>query len=173
MSNLSADALPSITSDYTALLLGVVLSATTSPSEEIESFKVVESEAGKGYGVLATRRIDRGEIIISERPLCVWEQGLTIEIARKRFDQLSPIQQKAYMELCPAQEGLQGVENEILSRRAANGFAINLPPLADGMVVPGFEEGTEHPLGFVFSRISRFNHSWSVSIGCHFHASLF
>lgn len=175
MSNLSPNALPSIASDYTALLLGVVLSATASGNEEEESaFTVIDSAAsegndgeavpagGKGLGVVATRSIERGERILSERPLCVWPQGLTIVSARNHFEQLSQEQQEAFMELCPAAEGLEGKENEILSRRAANGFAITLPPLSDGMTIPGFEEGEETTLGFVFSRVSRFNHSWSV-----------
>ena len=168
MSNLSANALPSIASDYTALLLGGVLSAGASPiEEEEEMFKVVDS-AGKGATVIAARSIERGTIIISERPLCIWPQSLTVESARNHFNQLSTTQREAYMDLCPAQEGLQGVENEILSRRAANGFAITLPPLAQGMRIPGFEEDAETTLGFVFSRVSRFNHSWSVEeyLGC-------
>lgn len=159
MSDLSPNALPSIADGYTALLLGVVLSATGPAIEEEDAmFKVVDS-AGKGFGVIAAKPIERGTIILSERPLCIWPQSLTVESARNHFEQLSTTQQEAYMELCPAVEGLQGVENEILSRRAANGFAITLPSLAEGMRIPGFAEDEETTLGFVFSRVSRFNHS--------------
>lgn len=66
---------------------------------------------------------------------------------------MSEAQQHGFMSLCKA----DGNDDDLLSRRAANGFSVEIPDLEPGQDVP-------HPghrtLGFVFERISKFNHSW-------------
>lgn len=112
---LAFDAFPSIAPDLTPYLLALVLSSTAVVlANDVPSYKVSDLRAeGKGLGAIATREIERGEIILSERPLAVWEQGLTSKKAAELFEGFSKEQKDVFMGLCMA----EGLDDEVLSRR--------------------------------------------------------
>lgn len=105
----------------------------------------------KGLATVASRRISRGEMLISEPPLVIWPQDISAQHARALVDDLSPEGKKRFWELGNAKP--DGVLDEVLAIRATNGFAVELPPLEG-------EEDERRIASMIFPRIARFNHSW-------------
>ncbi|KPV72814.1 uncharacterized protein RHOBADRAFT_55493 [Rhodotorula graminis WP1] len=152
---------PAVAPDLLPLLWGVVVSQAaydddqdedqlTSPPWEVREF------GDKGAGAVASRDIAMGELLIAERPLCIWPQGLNADEAKKLFDALSPREQDVFMQLSPGtdSEGLVQRLDEVRARRATNGFSIPLPPVS-GVTAGG------RSVGCVFPKIARLNHSCS------------
>jgi hypothetical protein len=102
----------------------------------------------KGLGAVAEKDLEKGEMLIAERPLCVWPANLDARQAKELFDQLDPREQKAYMDLAPCVAEKDANLDDIRSRRAANGFSISLP------AVPGY--CGSQPVAMVFPKISRY-----------------
>ncbi|KAM0750702.1 hypothetical protein T439DRAFT_325754 [Meredithblackwellia eburnea MCA 4105] len=105
------------------------------------------SAVGKGIGVFPTRDLAAGTLLIAERPLCVWPQGLSEEQAQNLFDNMAELEQKKFMAL-DAGNGKQMGLGEVRGRRATNGFEVHLPGRGGGKAV-----------GMVFEKIARVNHS--------------
>ncbi|GAA5825054.1 hypothetical protein JCM10212_000139 [Sporobolomyces blumeae] len=159
--DLAATSIPQVSQDLLPFLFGVVLAnAATGLDEEDEAnggvkklhsppWNVVEMP-GKGYGAVASSDLSLGQLLIAERPLCIWPSSLSAAAAQELFDQLTPREQAAYMALAPCVADDHGLD-EIRSRRAANGFEIKLPS------VPGYS-GTQM-VAMLFPKISRINHS--------------
>ena len=55
----------------------------------------------KGFGAVAAKDLDLGDLLIAERPLCVWPSKLDERQARELFDQLGEREQEAFMDLAP------------------------------------------------------------------------
>lgn len=134
------------------LLSSILYSTRESVEPSVELPWTLVQLANKGMAAIASSNLPLGTQLIAESPICIWNQSLTSSVAQELFNQLSEEQKKAYLSLCKTAEG--GVEDEILSRRAANGFAIRLPTKETE------EEGDGVVLAFVFEKISRLNHSW-------------
>lgn len=99
---------------------------------------------------MAARDLARGELLVAERPLCVWPQGLSGVQAQELFSQMGEREQKVFMQLAVTEgEGSKGM-GEILARRATNGFAVQLPLGGNG----------PRTVSMVFPKIARLNHSW-------------
>ncbi|GAA5856639.1 hypothetical protein JCM9279_006016, partial [Rhodotorula babjevae] len=153
--DLASSHVPAVAPDLLPLLWGVVVSQAaydddqdedklTSPPWEVREF------GDKGAGAVASRDIAMGELLIAERPLCIWPQGLNADAAKKLFDALTPREQEVFMQLSPGtdSEGLVQRLDEVRARRATNGFSIPLPP------VPGVTAGGRS-VGCVFPKIAR------------------
>ena len=153
--DLASSHIPAVAPDLLPLLWGVVVynaaadddqdeDKLTSPPWEVREF------GDKGAGAVASRDIAMGELLIAERPLCIWPQGLNADEAKKLFDALSPREQEVFMQLSPGtdSEGLVQRLDEVRARRATNGFAIPLP------AVPGVTAGGR-AVGCVFPKIAR------------------
>ncbi|GAA5831694.1 hypothetical protein JCM11251_000796 [Rhodosporidiobolus azoricus] len=153
-SELASSSIPSVSADLLPLLFAVVLAnAVTSDDEELEAslhsppWTVRSATDGAGLGAFASRDIGMGEMLIAERPLCVWPNGIDEQQARELFDQMSEKQKKVFMDLTDGGEEARGKLDPIRLRRACNGF--NLP-------APGFGGvGKGRNMGFVFPAIAR------------------
>ncbi|KAI5474602.1 hypothetical protein MNV49_002756 [Pseudohyphozyma bogoriensis] len=88
-----------------------------------------------------------GELLVAERPLCVWPQGLTPEGINELYSALSPRQQSVFMSLATNEQKEREGMDPLLARRGTNGFSVTLP--VGGRTV-----------GMVFPSIARINHSW-------------
>ncbi|TNY18753.1 hypothetical protein DMC30DRAFT_37797 [Rhodotorula diobovata] len=157
--DLASTHIPTVAPDLLPLLFGVVVANAafdddqdedklTSPPWEVRSF------GDKGAGAVASRDIQMGELLIAERPLMVWPNGINAEEAKKLFDGLTPREQEVFMALSPGTDGEGLVQrlDEIRARRATNGFSIPLPS------VPGLTAGGRS-VAMVFPKIARLNHS--------------
>ncbi|GAA5861632.1 hypothetical protein JCM1840_005214 [Sporobolomyces johnsonii] len=156
--DLASSSIPQVSSDLLPLLFGLVLAnAVSSDDQETEASPPwkVESKGDKGYGAIAARDIAMGELLIAERPLCIWPQGLSEAQARELFEAMGKQEQDAFMQLARTEgEGPVKQLDEIRARRATNGFAIALPP------VPGFSGSKT--VAMVFPKIARLvSSSWT------------
>ncbi|GAA5886933.1 hypothetical protein JCM6882_009390 [Rhodosporidiobolus microsporus] len=159
-SELASSSIPSVSADLLPLLFAVVLAnAVTSDDEDAEAalhtppWTVRAADSGAGQGAFASRPIALGEMLIAERPLCVWPNGLSEEEARRLFEQMSEKQKRVFLELTDGGDEVRGKLDEVRVRRACNAFS--LP-------VPGVEgAGKGRNMGFVFPKIARVNHSCS------------
>lgn len=153
--DLASTHIPTVAPDLLPLLFGVVVANAafdddqdedklTSPPWEVRSF------GDKGAGAVASRDIQMGELLIAERPLMVWPNGINAEEAKKLFDGLTPREQEVFMALSPGTDGEGLVQrlDEIRARRATNGFSIPLPS------VPGLTAGGRS-VAMVFPKIAR------------------
>ncbi|KAK4702279.1 hypothetical protein P7C70_g3941, partial [Phenoliferia sp. Uapishka_3] len=148
--HLSASSIPSISPELLLPLLAALLIASDSedPSPDPPWTPTDMSLAGKGIGCLAARPLARGELLIAERPLCVWPQGLSPERADELYQALGEKEKKVFDELAITEgKGVKGM-SAVLARRATNGFSVTLP-------------GTGANVGMIFPRIARLNHSCS------------
>ncbi|GAA6035499.1 hypothetical protein JCM8097_000282 [Rhodosporidiobolus ruineniae] len=155
---LASSSIPSVSADLLPLLFGVVLAnAVSSDDDEQEAalhsppWTVRTSSNGEGVGAFASRDIEFGETLISERPLAVWPNGIGEEEARRLFDQMSPKQQQVFMSLTDGGPEVRGKLDEIRVRRACNAFSLPVPGV-DGV-------GGGKTMSFVFPKIARVNHS--------------
>lgn len=141
---LASSHIPSISDGFLPLVLAVVLAATsTSDDDEAPPSPWTVERTSKGFGAFASRPIARGELLIAERPLCIWPQGLSQEQAQELFNKLSPKEQKVYLALSRTEgDGPVQELDEIRAIRATNGFAITLP-------------GSGSTAAFVFPRVAR------------------
>ncbi|GAA5947674.1 hypothetical protein JCM3765_001028 [Sporobolomyces pararoseus] len=151
--DLAPTSIPHASQDLLPFLFGVVL-ANAADEDDVDKLHSppwkVTSMAGKGFGAVAEKDLELGELLIAERPLCIWPANLDERQARELFEQLDEREQKVYMDLAPCVA--TDVElDEVRSRRAANGFSIALPS------VPGYC-GTQ-TVAMMFPKISRINHS--------------
>lgn len=80
---LSADQIPSVHVDFVPLMLGVVLSAIGAGAVAGEALFRVEKIDGKGDGAFANKSLKVGEVIIAERPLCIWPQVVLFTVLRR------------------------------------------------------------------------------------------
>lgn len=147
------------------ILSAVLYSARPDTTEETpaELPWTVKPATNKGFSALASSDLAIGTMLIAESPLCVWNQSLTVEAARGLFEELSEEKRAGFLSLCKTAEG--GIDDEILNRRAANGFAIRLPSAESEE-----EEGTV--LAFVFEKVSRLNHSCTPNVSQSMNVSL-
>ncbi|KZT54090.1 hypothetical protein CALCODRAFT_23634 [Calocera cornea HHB12733] len=164
--------LPYIAPSLRAHLVNILLShASDSASIPTESDPgddpyVLRSTVTKGgsasLGAFAARDLDRGEPIVTERPLCIWPQELEKDEAEAMFEQMSDVAKAELMALANAAPSNLG---EVLGRRATNGFNVELPEVEmewagvyreDG---DGKAEISPSHAGFIFPRIARINHS--------------
>ncbi|GAA5944284.1 hypothetical protein JCM10213_003212 [Rhodosporidiobolus nylandii] len=145
----AAGSIPSVAPDLLPLLFGVVLANAASEDGEEErergEWEVREGGGGEGVGAFAKRDVKMGELLIAERPLCVWPNGLSELQARQLFDQMTPAQQKVFMSLTDGGPETRGQLDEIRVRRACNGFSLPVPGV-------GGQGGGN--MGFVFPRIA-------------------
>ncbi|GAA6009933.1 hypothetical protein JCM10207_002163 [Rhodosporidiobolus poonsookiae] len=150
--DLSSSSIPSVDPSLLPLLFGVVLAnAVTSDDDNAEQalhsppWVVRSSSPGAGLGAFATEDIDLGRLLIAERPLCAWPNGIGQAEARELFDRMSDRQKEVFMSLTDGGEATQGRLDEIRVRRACNGFS--LP-------VPGVDGSEGKNVGFVFPKIA-------------------
>ncbi|GAA5982035.1 hypothetical protein JCM11641_004304 [Rhodosporidiobolus odoratus] len=164
---LGSNSVPSVSPDLLPLLFGIVLAnSVSSPRDDDEDssapqqdtsqpppWYIKSSPNGEGLGAFASRDLSIGQLLIAERPLCIWPNGLSAPQAQDLFNQMSDKQKKVFMELTDggAETRKEYSElDEVRVRRACNGFS--LPIL-------GVEEMEGRTAGFVFPRIARVNHS--------------
>lgn len=158
--DLASTSLPSIEPSFLPLLLAALLfSRDEEESQGSDLHKppwIVQDQtsSGRGLGVVASRGLARGELLIAERPLCCWPQGLTAAQAQTLFEEMGEKERSVYLTLARPEGLVVGGEGEVLGIRATNGFAVQLP-ISDG------ENGAK-VVSMVFPRISRLNHSWYV-----------
>lgn len=151
--DLAATSIPHASEDVLPFLFGVVL-ANAADDDDVDKLHSppwqVIAIPGKGFGAVAKQDLELGQLLIAERPLCIWPANLDARRARELFEQFDEREQRAYMDLAPCVATDVNLD-EILSRRAANGFSIALPS------VPGYC-GTQ-TVAMMFPKISRINHS--------------
>lgn len=122
----------------------------------------VRSVPNKGLGAFADRPIQRGEVLIAERPLLVWPTKLSLEEAQRSIAALTPNARNLYLSLANAAEPSMRMD-PIMAIRATNGFTVELPPLPDSLepaeasALPAGEAPTS--ASFIFPKIARINHS--------------
>ena len=122
----------------------------------------VRSVSNKGLGAFADRPIQRGEVLLAERPLLVWPTKLSLEEAQRSIAALTPDARDLYLSLANAAEPSMQMD-PIMAIRATNGFTVELPPLpdtlqpADASAVPA--DGPPTSASFIFPRVARINHS--------------
>ncbi|SCZ96498.1 BZ3500_MvSof-1268-A1-R1_Chr8-2g10237 [Microbotryum saponariae] len=139
--------IPSIAPDVFPLLLAVLLTTLDEddPSSSLTPpWTVLPTSSGSGYGAFASSSLNLGQLLIAERPLCIWPQGLSEQEAQKLFDRLTDDKKKVYLSL--AGEGSKegdgdGPTDRVRAVRATNGFGIELPEsggigIVVGMVFP-------------------------------------
>ncbi|KDE06233.1 hypothetical protein MVLG_03392 [Microbotryum lychnidis-dioicae p1A1 Lamole] len=148
--------IPSIAPDVFPLLLAVLLTTldeddpSSSSSSLTPPWTVLPTSSGSGYGAFASSSLTLGQLLIAERPLCIWPQGLSEQEAQKLFDRLTDDKKKVYLSLAGevSKEGDgDGPRDRVRAVRTTNGFGIELPE-SGGIVV-----------GMVFPKIARINHS--------------
>lgn len=135
---LASNSIPSVSDSLLPVILAVVLAASASEDDERASPWRVEATS-KGFGAFATQELHRGDLLIAERPLCVWPQGLSESQAKELFEQMGEKEQKVFMQLSRTEgEGPVQALDDIRAIRATNGFSIQLPGtgLTAGMVFP-------------------------------------
>ena len=119
--------------------------------------------------VKASRDIKRGELLISEHPLLIWQEGMSKTDLRQWTDQLTPSARKALFGLSQRSDALaieaQDKDNvdETARIRSANGFELELPAIPlpfNGKLPPQPSYAS-----FLFANISRINHSCLPSCG--------
>ncbi|KAL8278075.1 hypothetical protein RQP46_009535 [Phenoliferia psychrophenolica] len=147
VTHLSTASIPSVAPNLLLPLLAALLLA--SDSDDLPNdppwTPTDMTKLGKGIGCLAARALSRGDLLIAERPLCIWPQGLTPQQAEELFAAMSDKQKEVFMQLAKT-EGKSAGMSEVLARRATNGFSIKLP-------------GSGKTVGMIFPRIARLNHS--------------
>ncbi|GAA6005407.1 hypothetical protein JCM11491_003632 [Sporobolomyces phaffii] len=154
--DLAATSIPHCGPDVLPYLFGIVLANAVAGLDDEDVDKLhsppwkVASMSAKGYGAVADKDLDLGDLLIAERPLCIWPSKLDQRQAKELFDQMDEREQRAYMDLAPVVAKDANLD-DIRSRRAANGFSIALP------AVPGYS-GTQ-TVSMIFPKISRINHS--------------
>lgn len=134
---LASDSIPSISDSLLPVILAVVLAASNSDDETASPWRV--EATSKGFGAFAARELRRGELLIAERPICVWPQGLSEAQAKELFEQMGEKEQKVFMQLSRTEgDGPVQALDDIRAIRATNGFSIQLPGsgLTAGMVFP-------------------------------------
>lgn len=127
---LASSSIPHVADSLLPILLAVVLSASSSSDDDNDDPAPpwTVQQTSKGFGAFTSRPIQRGELLIAERPLCVWPQGLSEGQARELFNQLGEKEQKVFMALSRTEgEGPVKELDEIRAIRATNGFALQLP----------------------------------------------
>lgn len=148
---LATSSIPSFDPSLLIPLLAILLASASSDDPPTPPWTITDFTAdGKGLGVVSSRPIAFGELLIAERPICVWPQGLSAAQAKELFERMGGKEQAVFMQLAKT-EGVGGGD-EVLGRRGTNGFAVQLPPLGGG-------EGPK-VVSMVFPRIARLNHSW-------------
>lgn len=119
--------------------------------------------------VKARRDIKRGELLVSELPLLVWQEGMSKEDSRQWTDQLTPSARKALFSLSKRsdQSAIEAEKkdntDETARIRSANGFELELPAIPlpfNGKLPPQPTDAS-----FLFANISRINHSCLPSCG--------
>lgn len=147
---LATSSVPSFDPSLLLPLLAILLASASSDDLPTPPWTITDFSAdGKGLGVVASRPIAFGELLIAERPICVWPQGLSAARAKELFERMSRKEQAVFMQLAKT-EGVGGGD-EVLGRRGTNGFAVQLPSVGgEGLKV----------VSMVFPRIARLNHSW-------------
>ena len=93
-----------------------------------DSLFEVRDFQSKGKGAVASRDIARGEIIISETPLCVWPQDLQAKQAQSLLDALGPKARELFKSLANSQPVDSNLD-PVLGVRATNAFNVQLPPV--------------------------------------------
>lgn len=148
VAELASSSIPSTASDLLLpLLAALLLSSDSEDPSPVPPWTPTDlSSSGKGIGCLAKRDLRRGELLIAERPLCVWPRDLSEELAKELFEAMGVKEQAVFMALAKS-DGLR--LDEVRARRSTNGFAIALP-------------GSGKVVGMVFPQIARINHSWCV-----------
>ncbi|ORY57715.1 hypothetical protein BCR35DRAFT_309615 [Leucosporidium creatinivorum] len=146
---LASNSIPSISDSLLPIILAVVLASSSSQDDDDNASSPpwrVEATS-KGFGAFATRQLQLGELLIAERPLCIWPQGLSEAQAKEHFQRMSDKEQKVFLQLSRTEgDGPVRDLDEIRAIRATNGFSLQMP-------------GTGVTAGFVFPRIARINHS--------------
>ncbi|SGY89646.1 BQ5605_C039g11761 [Microbotryum silenes-dioicae] len=139
--------IPSIAPDVFPLLLAVLLTTLdeddpSSSSSLTPPWTVLPTSSGSGYGAFASSSLTLGQLLIAERPLCIWPQGLSEQEAQKLFDRLTDDKKKVYLSLAGevSKEGDgDGPRDRVRAVRTTNGFGIELPEsggIVVGMVFP-------------------------------------
>ncbi|SCV67326.1 BQ2448_5972 [Microbotryum intermedium] len=137
--------IPSLAPDLSPLLLAVLLTTLDDddPSSTLTPpWTVLPTSSGSGYGAFATQILTLGQLLIAERPLCIWPQGLSEQEAQNLFEGLSKDKKKIYLGLAgeASEDGNgEGPRDRIRAVRATNGFGIELPGSGGtvvGMVFP-------------------------------------
>ncbi|KAM0787131.1 hypothetical protein ACM66B_006383 [Microbotryomycetes sp. NB124-2] len=150
---LGPNAVPHVGEALLPVILAVVLASNSTDEDEQVAKKqtpwTVEATS-KGQGAFASRDISRGELVIAERPVCIWPQGLSEQQARELFEGMDEPAKKAYLALSRDEAIAQDLD-EIRAIRATNGFAVQLP-LGLGIAA------------MVFPKIARLNHSCTPNL---------
>jgi hypothetical protein len=125
-----------------------------------EKLFTVEAIPSKGLGAIAKKALQRGEVIITERPLAVWPTQLNAQQAQELVGCMTPSAKKAYMSLANASEPSSQLD-PILGIRATNGFNVELPQIPANLIPAGIFQSKNHAstASFIFPRIARINHS--------------
>lgn len=154
MEELASGSIPHVADSLLPILFAVVLAAGSGDEEDAQpppwTVRSTEVQVGrrgekasKGAAAFASRPLQRGELLIAERPICCWPQGLSEEQARELFEQLGEKEKKVYLALSRTEgDGPVKDLDEIRAIRATNGFALQLP-------------GSSTTAGFVFPSESR------------------
>ncbi|KAK4056070.1 hypothetical protein OIO90_002801 [Microbotryomycetes sp. JL221] len=126
---LGSNSVPHVSDTLLPIILAVVLASNATDDDEANANERVPWSVEttlKGQGAFASRQISRGELIVSERPVCIWPQGLSQQQAKDLFDKMDAQSQKAYMALS-RDDAIAKELDDIRAVRATNGFAVQLP----------------------------------------------
>ena len=170
------DYIPQISSNLLPYLMAIILSSTLS-DDNCDGYQhsihkpplEVYKSSGAGFGVRASRDIQRGELLLSETPILVWENGTPSVQMKKLTDELSPEARKKLFSLSSRNDQLaieaeeKDPVDESANIRSANGFEVQLPSID----VPFMSKDVKIPssASFLFYNISRINHSCLPSCG--------
>lgn len=165
----SAAFLPHISDSLLPIILGIILYARRQQEDEATSDQLQLSgpwtvqESSKGMAVFATRDIKRGETLLSENPLLVWDIDADAAATKKLVARLSSEARKQFFSLANALPNSNELDPE-LGVRGTNGFNVQLPPLprdvATGHELQAFTQtGSPSHATMIFPRVARLNHS--------------
>ncbi|KAK4047829.1 hypothetical protein OIV83_005172 [Microbotryomycetes sp. JL201] len=150
---LGSSALPHVSETLLPVILAVVLASTATDEDDESAAKQdpwTVRATTKGQGAFASRNIRKGELVITERPVCIWPQGLSEQQARELFERMDEPSKRAYMALS-RDDAIAKDLDDVRAIRATNGFAVQLP-LGLGTAA------------MVFPRIARLNHSCTPNL---------
>lgn len=169
--------LPQISDSLLPIILSLVLYARkdsdAAPSDglQLEGPFTVKS-SGKGLGAFASRDIRRGEILLSEQPLVVWETTADGPTATDLVNKLTPEAKKQFLNLANALPNSNQIE-PALGVRGTNGFNVQLPPIPRDMastqqVAQWVQSESPSHVTMIFPRVARINHSCLPSMSACF-----
>lgn len=87
---LVTNSVPNIEPTLLPLIIAVLLASNDEDEEPVDNIPWTVKDftkEGIGYGAVSNQNISKGQLLIAERPICIWPQGLTT-LVRKSISTL-------------------------------------------------------------------------------------